>query len=129
MPTVNMTDMDWLTLLDGWMFTFNQVQQGGPTSNGTYQVAIPVTFTANEAFSPFNINVPIAVPSQSVAFSNSQPSWSVGALSLTQYELGGLPNGPVVDGVSHSIIISGSNTSAETITVTFYITYVFWYLA
>lgn len=128
MPTVNMTDMDWVTLLDGWMFAAMSVQQGGPTSLIPYQVAIPVTFDASETFSDFAINIPITAPSQFVTFGISQPAWSTGsALSLTSYAPGGLANSPVVDGVSHSIVISGSNTSAESITVTFYITYNFAY--
>lgn len=118
-----MTDLDWLTAYSNLAWAASQqLQPGAGLGFVEADLEIPVTFGASEAFTGFQIAVPFVAPGQSTVFGMPDANWTDLSqdLSLTQFEL---TDSPSV--VNHGILISGENTSASSLDVTFKIHYVF----
>lgn len=120
MPTVNMTDADWAAAYSQLVQASFQANQVGVPFQQLV-IAIPVTFTASEVFTNYQIAIPFGAPG-SATWGSPQPAWTPNAdLLLSHYEMAGNPGDP--PGVPGPVI-TGENTSGSPLDTTFYVAYV-----
>lgn len=119
MPTVNMTDTQWLTAYSEMTAIYlSSVSEDLPNVG---QIVVEVDFTANETFTNFLIEVPLAFPNETqFAFPTNAIMAPGSGLTLTLVSATSSPGG-----AGHGWTISGENTLGTDTSAFFNISYVF----